>query len=30
MHKKINQLLMWNCIVDFILYVFYATIKYAN
>lgn len=22
--------LMWNCIVDFILYVFYATIKYAN
>lgn len=29
-NKKINQLLMWNCIVDFIVYVFYATVKYAN
>lgn len=28
--NKINQLLMWNCAVDFIVYVFYATIKYAN
>lgn len=29
-NKKINQLLMWIYIVDFIVYAFYATIKYAN